>query len=91
MNDFLGIQTPRVASNGLALPSARLVSTVVFGGNDVPIATTTLALMQFGQFINHDFQSTAQFTFCKINRKIINFKQTKFKFYILNDSEWNGH
>ena len=65
----LGIQTPRAASNGSALPSARLVSTVVFGGADRALNTTTLALMQFGQLINHDFQSTTQFTFSNKRRK----------------------
>nr|CAH0110806.1 unnamed protein product [Daphnia galeata] len=60
---YSNIQTPRAASNGSALPSARLVSTVVFGGADRALNTTTLALMQFGQLINHDFQSTTQFTF----------------------------
>ncbi len=65
----LGIQTPRAASNGSALPSARLVSTVVFGGADRALNTTTLALMQFGQLINHDFQSTTQFTFSNKGRK----------------------
>jgi hypothetical protein len=58
-----GIQSPRVSSNGSDLNSARLISTTIFGGADRPLSTTTLALMQFGQFINHDFESTTQFTF----------------------------
>lgn len=49
-----GIQSPRVSSNGSDLNSARLISTTIFGGADRPLSTTTLALMQFGQFINHD-------------------------------------
>ncbi|EFX87999.1 hypothetical protein DAPPUDRAFT_221219 [Daphnia pulex] len=57
------IQSPRVSSNGSELNSARLISTTIFGGADRPLSTTTLALMQFGQFINHDFESTTQFTF----------------------------
>ena len=62
-NGIPGIQSPRVASSGSALTSARLVSTVIFGAADRPVTSATLALMQFGQFINHDFQSTTQFTF----------------------------
>lgn len=54
-----------MATDGSALPSARAVSVAIFGAGDKPLSTATLALMQFGQFINHDFQSSAQFTFCK--------------------------
>jgi hypothetical protein len=54
-----------LASSGLELSSARNISVVVFGGADVPLSNTTLALMQFGQLINHDFESTTQFTFGK--------------------------
>jgi len=58
-----GIQTPRLASNGSSLPSARLVSVIVFNNNDVPLSNNTLALMQFGQFINHDMELTPTFTY----------------------------
>jgi hypothetical protein len=54
-----------LATNGSALPSGRLVSVVAFGGADVPLNSTTLALMQFAQFINHDMELTSQFTYCK--------------------------
>ncbi|XP_046449770.1 chorion peroxidase-like isoform X2 [Daphnia pulex] len=58
-----GIESPRVASDGSALPSARLVSVRVLGGAEKPTNATALALMQFGQLINHDFQSSTTFTF----------------------------
>jgi len=64
-----GIQAPRVANNGSALTSARLVSTLVFGSGNIPLNTTTLALMQFGQLINHDFESTTQYTFGNKRKK----------------------
>lgn len=66
-----GIESPRVASDGTALPSARLVSVRVLGGAEKPTDATSLALMQFGQLINHDFQSSTTFTFCK-NRRLNN-------------------
>lgn len=65
-----GIESPRVASDSSALPSARLVSVRVLGGAEKPTNSTSLALMQFGQLINHDFQSSTTFTFCK-NRHLI--------------------
>lgn len=49
---------------GSALPSARLVSVRVLGEAEKPTDATALALMQFGQLINHDFQSSTTFTFC---------------------------
>ncbi len=61
----LGIEIPPKASSGAALPNARLISATVIGKDDKPMTTATLALMQWGQFINHDFQSTAQFTLGK--------------------------
>lgn len=61
----LGIEIPPKASSGAALPNARLISAIVIGKDDKPMTTATLALMQWGQFINHDFQSTAQFTLGK--------------------------
>ncbi|XP_046637740.1 chorion peroxidase-like [Daphnia pulicaria] len=48
---------------GSALPSARLVSVRVLGEAEKPTDATALALMQFGQLINHDFQSSTTFTF----------------------------
>jgi hypothetical protein len=62
-----GIESIRLATNGAALPSTRVVSLIVFGTNDgkkpKPGPPVTLALMQFGQLINHDFQSSTTFTF----------------------------
>ena len=60
-----GIQVPRLATNGSDLPGARIVSTTCIQGGNLPLTTATLALMQFGQLINHDFQASVQFTFCK--------------------------
>ena len=60
----IGIQSPRsLASNKSALIGARLISTTVIGSGNHPSTTNTLAVMQFAQFINHDFESTNQFTF----------------------------
>ena len=59
-----GISSPRsLATNGSALISPRLISTTVIGSGDHPSTTNTLAVMQFGQFLNHDLESTTQFTF----------------------------
>lgn len=61
----LGIEAPRITNSGDELPNARLVSATVIGGHGRPMPGSTLALMQWGQFINHDFQSTAQYSSCK--------------------------
>ena len=64
-----GISSPRTNSSinttTNALPSARLVSTKVFAGADAPLSNVTSLLMQFGQFLNHDMESTTDFTFGK--------------------------
>lgn len=68
MISFLGITDPRTNSSKVpssALPSARLVSTTVFSGNDAPLGNITNLIMQFGQFINHDLEFTAQYAACK--------------------------
>ena len=64
---ILGIESPRVASDGSALPNARLISTTVSGDADKSLSSATLALMQFGQFINHDMELTPQFTYSNSN------------------------
>lgn len=61
----IGISTPRTNATNRknALPSARLVSTVVFdGADDSPLANITNLMMQFGQFINHDMEFTDQYS-----------------------------
>ena len=60
-----------LSTTGAALPSARAVSIVVFGSADRPMSKVTLALTQFGQIINHGFESTTQFTFCKMHNYTI--------------------
>ena len=67
---ILGIQNVRLAVNGATLRSARNVSMTVFGGGTGSVSLT-LAVMQFGQFINHDMESTAQFAFCNNFSKFV--------------------
>ncbi|XP_055697099.1 chorion peroxidase-like [Phlebotomus papatasi] len=54
-----GISTPRRATDGSPLPSARFVSLVIVGANreESPV---TLMLAQWGQFIDHDTTATRQ-------------------------------
>ena len=65
-----GISVPRVAADGSALTSARLISTTVFNGTPMLQPNYTLAVMQFGQFINHDMEMTNQRPF-GILKKIV--------------------
>lgn len=59
-----GVSSPHNRSiNGDALPSPRLISMNVFSDSDRPLKPYTSLFMQFGQFINHDLESTSQFTF----------------------------
>ena len=58
--NYTGVEVVRSSTDGTSLKSARFVSTTVFGPRDRPISNT-LAVMQFGQFINHDFQSTGTY------------------------------
>ena len=44
---------------GGALPTARVVSLHLFPDFDIPDTKRTLALMTFGQFIDHDLTHTA--------------------------------
>ncbi|KAG1674086.1 Chorion peroxidase [Nymphon striatum] len=49
-----GITTPRFASDGGPLPSARKISSVVSTSGDSPSGAFTHLMMQFGQFLDHD-------------------------------------
>ena len=61
---IIGISNPRtLAKDGTALSYSRNISVIVFDDQDVPLSNTTNLMMQFGQFINHDMESTTQFTF----------------------------
>jgi Animal haem peroxidase len=51
-----------LAWNGSQLNSPRQISMAVFTGAD-RLVNYTLAVMQFGQFINHDMELTNQFTY----------------------------
>ncbi|CAO1423296.1 unnamed protein product [Diamesa tonsa] len=54
-----GISTPTASVSGQPLPSARLVSLIVFGEEDVPDPQFTLANMQWGQIMTHDMSMQA--------------------------------
>ncbi|CAG9809438.1 unnamed protein product [Chironomus riparius] len=53
-----GIHAPPKSVTGQELPSARVVSTTVFGRKDVPDPNHTIVMMQFGQFVAHDMAFT---------------------------------
>ncbi|CAH1777105.1 unnamed protein product [Owenia fusiformis] len=55
-----GIDVPRRTKSGNALPSARRVSHAVHTDKDLPSAVHTIAMMTFGQFLDHDTDKTAQ-------------------------------
>ncbi|XP_066595076.1 uncharacterized protein [Prorops nasuta] len=55
-----GIQSVRRAKNGRPLPSAREVTNLIHQHRDVPLASITHMLMQWGQFVDHDITATAQ-------------------------------
>lgn len=54
-----GFESPTLSVTGEELPSARLVSLIVFGDEDVPDPQFTLANMQWGQIITHDMSLLA--------------------------------
>ena len=58
-----GTKQPRVAGGGTELQSARQVASALFPDVDVPDNRITLSVMQWGQFIDHDFSLTPQFQF----------------------------
>lgn len=54
-----GISAPPRSVSGNELPSARLVSLVAFGEQDVPDPEYTLHNMQWGQIMTHDMSMQA--------------------------------
>ena len=53
------IDEPRRAISGNALPSARAVSVNIFEDKDVASHVHTLLMINYGQFLDHDFTRTA--------------------------------
>ncbi|XP_076381230.1 uncharacterized protein LOC117226264 [Megalopta genalis] len=66
MNRFLppvygdGVQSVRKSIDGSPLPSARDVTRIIHEDRDVPLASITHMLMQWGQFVDHDLTATGQ-------------------------------
>ncbi|XP_078034231.1 uncharacterized protein LOC144468548 [Augochlora pura] len=66
MNRFLppvygdGVQSVRRSIDGSPLPSARDVTRIIHEDRDVPLASITHMLMQWGQFVDHDLTATGQ-------------------------------
>ncbi|XP_018053795.1 PREDICTED: uncharacterized protein LOC108690807 [Atta colombica] len=54
------IQSIRRSKNGRPLPSARDVTSLIHENKDVPLASVTHMLMQWGQFVDHDLTATGQ-------------------------------
>ncbi|KAL3202111.1 hypothetical protein MRX96_042684 [Rhipicephalus microplus] len=50
-----GVSSPRISETGAELPNPRMVSTTVHVDLDRPSRDTTHMLMQWGQFLDHDF------------------------------------
>ncbi|XP_054007680.1 uncharacterized protein LOC128891843 [Hylaeus anthracinus] len=55
-----GIQSVRRSVSGRPLPSARQVTAVIHEDKDIPLASVTHMLMQWGQFVDHDLTATGQ-------------------------------
>ncbi|XP_012253358.2 uncharacterized protein LOC105684530 isoform X2 [Athalia rosae] len=55
-----GIQTIRRSVNGRLLPSPREISSFIHQDRDIPLASVTHMLMQWGQFVDHDLTATGQ-------------------------------
>ncbi len=61
---LIGVSDPRnTSTNGSTLPLPRAISTGIIGPTDNPLSGFTSLLMQFGQLINHDMESTSTFTY----------------------------
>ncbi|XP_046739892.1 uncharacterized protein LOC124407631 [Diprion similis] len=57
-----GIQSIRRSTNGTLLPSPREISSFIHQDHDIPLASVTHMLMQWGQFVDHDITATGQGT-----------------------------
>ncbi|XP_072760905.1 uncharacterized protein [Anoplolepis gracilipes] len=55
-----GVQSIRRSKNGRPLPSARDITSVIHQSKDIPLASVTHMLMQWGQFVDHDLTATGQ-------------------------------
>ncbi|XP_018314988.1 uncharacterized protein [Mycetomoellerius zeteki] len=55
-----GVQSIRRSKNGRPLPSARDITSLIHENKDVPLASVTHMLMQWGQFVDHDLTATGQ-------------------------------
>ncbi|XP_011866914.1 PREDICTED: uncharacterized protein LOC105561494 isoform X2 [Vollenhovia emeryi] len=55
-----GVQSVRRSRDGRPLPSARDVTSLIHENKDVPLASITHMLMQWGQFVDHDLTATGQ-------------------------------
>ncbi|KZC13739.1 Chorion peroxidase, partial [Dufourea novaeangliae] len=55
-----GVQSIRRSTSGRPLPSAREVTNLIHEDRDVPLASVTHMLMQWGQFVDHDLTATGQ-------------------------------
>jgi len=51
--------------DGALLPSPRLISTTLIEDIDVPNEEFTMALIQFGQFLSHDFTQSMDMSYRK--------------------------
>lgn len=56
-----GIQSIRRSVNGDLLPSAREVSNLIHEDRDIPLASISHMLMQWGQFVDHDISGIELF------------------------------
>ncbi|KAL0130187.1 hypothetical protein PUN28_002048 [Cardiocondyla obscurior] len=55
-----GVQSVRRSKNGKPLPSAREITNLIHENKNVPLASITHMLMQWGQFVDHDLTATGQ-------------------------------
>ncbi|XP_070163431.1 uncharacterized protein [Polyergus mexicanus] len=55
-----GVQAIRRSKNGRPLPSARDITNLIHESKDIPLASVTHMLMQWGQFVDHDLTATGQ-------------------------------